>query len=187
MARGAPREALDLLEQEENATRGRTLPPDLVSERTALRVEAWLAVGDLDSAKHWARESGLSAQPPSFRKEIEHLALASVLLATGRRAEGTALLSRLARAAEVAGRWGRLAEIRRLNSQASLEGGVHLSEREREILHLIAAGRSNQEIAKTLVVAVGTVKVHVHNLFQKLEVRSRTEAIARARALHLLS
>ncbi|MGE5623684.1 MAG: LuxR C-terminal-related transcriptional regulator [Methanocella sp.] len=187
LARGAAREALDLLEQEEDATRGRTIPPDLVSERVALRVEAWLALGDPEPAVRWARESGLSAGDPlSFRKEIEHLALARVLLATGRRAEGTGLLARLAGAAEAAGRRGRLAEIRRLQSQAGLEGRVNLSAREREILQLIAVGRSNQEIAKALVVAVGTVKVHVHNLFQKLEVQSRTQAVAQARALHLL-
>lgn len=187
LARGSPEEALSFLEQEEKATWGRVLPPDLVSERASLRVEAWLALGDLASAERWARESGLSAQDPlSFRKELEHMALARVLLATGRRAEGDALLTRLARAAEAAGRLGRCAEIRRISKTASPEGSVRLSEREREILQLIADGRSNQEIARYLVVALGTVKVHVHNLFQKLEVQSRTQAVARARALHLL-
>jgi LuxR family transcriptional regulator, maltose regulon positive regulatory protein len=62
-----------------------------------------------------------------------------------------------------------------------------LTEREREILPLIAAGLSNAEIARTLVVAVGTVKAHLNNLFGKLGVSSRTQAIARAHALHLLS
>ncbi len=62
-----------------------------------------------------------------------------------------------------------------------------LTEREEEILALIAEGLANQEIADRLVIALGTVKTHINNLYGKLEVRSRTEAIAKARALHLLS
>nr|NIV33860.1 DNA-binding response regulator [Anaerolineae bacterium] len=61
------------------------------------------------------------------------------------------------------------------------------TEREEEILALIAEGLANQEIADRLVIALGTVKTHINNLYGKLEVRSRTEAIAKARALHLLS
>jgi LuxR family maltose regulon positive regulatory protein len=61
-----------------------------------------------------------------------------------------------------------------------------LSDRELEILNLIAAGRSNQEIADTLVIAVSTVKKHINNLYGKLGVQSRTQALARARELKLL-
>ena len=61
-----------------------------------------------------------------------------------------------------------------------------LTEREREVLQLIAAGRSNREIAGELFVAEGTIKAHVHNIYGKLMVRSRTEAIAYAQQLHLL-
>ena len=61
-----------------------------------------------------------------------------------------------------------------------------LTEREREVLQLIAAGRSNREIAGELFVAEGTIKAHVHNIYGKLMVRSRTEAIAYAQLLHLL-
>jgi LuxR family maltose regulon positive regulatory protein len=61
-----------------------------------------------------------------------------------------------------------------------------LSEREREVLGLIAAGLSNREIAEQLFITVGTVKRHAHNLYGKLEVSSRTEAVARARELGLL-
>lgn len=187
LARGAAGEALKLLEEEATVTRGRTLPPDLVSEAAALRVDAWLAIGDLESAERWARESGLGANDPlSFRLELGHMTLARVALATGHEAEGQALLSRLERAAESGGRLGRLAEIRRLNQRAKPARPELLSERELEILSLIAEGRSNQEIARSLVVAVGTVKTHVHNLFQKLEVQSRTQAVALARELRLL-
>jgi LuxR family maltose regulon positive regulatory protein len=61
-----------------------------------------------------------------------------------------------------------------------------LTEREREILRLLAAGASNPEIARKLIVAVSTVKTHVHNTLGKLNVRSRARAVARARELNLL-
>jgi LuxR family maltose regulon positive regulatory protein len=61
-----------------------------------------------------------------------------------------------------------------------------LSERELEVLRLIAAGRSNRDIARVLVLAPGTVKKHTSNLYGKLGVHSRTQALARARALGLL-
>ncbi|WP_300419866.1 response regulator transcription factor [Nostoc sp. S13] len=51
-----------------------------------------------------------------------------------------------------------------------------LTKREQEILALVAAGKSNQEIAEILYIAPGTVRVHVHAILQKLEVRDRTQA-----------
>jgi DNA-binding NarL/FixJ family response regulator len=51
-----------------------------------------------------------------------------------------------------------------------------LTEREREVLALIAQGRTNQEIAEKLVIEVGTVKNHVHNILTKLKVHSRRDA-----------
>jgi DNA-binding NarL/FixJ family response regulator len=56
-----------------------------------------------------------------------------------------------------------------------------LTEREREILELIARGMSNQEIVNRLVVSPKTVRNHVSNIFSKLQVRDRAEAIVRAR------
>jgi ATP/maltotriose-dependent transcriptional regulator MalT len=61
-----------------------------------------------------------------------------------------------------------------------------LSERELHVLALMAAGYSNAEIAERLVVAVGTVKRHINNMYGKLDVQSCTQAIAKARSLHLL-
>jgi ATP/maltotriose-dependent transcriptional regulator MalT len=61
-----------------------------------------------------------------------------------------------------------------------------LNERELEILRLIAKGLSNHEIAERLVLAVSTVKWYINNIFAKLHVRNRTEAVARARELKLL-
>ncbi|HZU00761.1 MAG TPA: LuxR C-terminal-related transcriptional regulator, partial [Ktedonobacteraceae bacterium] len=61
-----------------------------------------------------------------------------------------------------------------------------LSIREQEVLELLAAGMSNQEIARRLVVTEGTVKTHIKSIYGKLGVHSRTQAVARARALNLL-
>jgi LuxR family maltose regulon positive regulatory protein len=61
-----------------------------------------------------------------------------------------------------------------------------VSERELEMLALIAAGKSNRQIASELFVSVGTVKTHLNNLYRKLGTHSRTQAVARARELNLI-
>jgi LuxR family transcriptional regulator, maltose regulon positive regulatory protein len=61
-----------------------------------------------------------------------------------------------------------------------------LTERELEVLRLVAAGTSNRAIAARLIVTLGTVKKHLNNIFGKLHVESRTQALARARELGLL-
>lgn len=63
---------------------------------------------------------------------------------------------------------------------------VDLSERELEVLALLASGRTNSEIAGDLYVAVGTVKSHVNSIYTKLEARNRAEAVSRAQELELL-
>jgi DNA-binding CsgD family transcriptional regulator len=61
-----------------------------------------------------------------------------------------------------------------------------LSERELEVLTLLASGRTNAEIAKDLFVAVGTVKSHVNNIYRKLDAGNRAEAVTQAREMNLL-
>ena len=61
-----------------------------------------------------------------------------------------------------------------------------LTERELDVLRLLADGLSNQAIADRLVVALGTIKAHTASLYRKLDVISRTQAVARARELGLL-
>jgi LuxR family maltose regulon positive regulatory protein len=60
-----------------------------------------------------------------------------------------------------------------------------LSLRELQVLKLIEAGRSNQEIAAKLVISIPTVKRHISNIYAKLDVESRTQAISRGRELRL--
>lgn len=62
-----------------------------------------------------------------------------------------------------------------------------LTERELEVLGLMAEGLSNQEIAARLFIAVSTVKSYVNRIFGKLDVQSRTRAVAEARRLRLVS
>ena len=61
-----------------------------------------------------------------------------------------------------------------------------LSERELEVLTLVAAGETNQEIAGELFVAKSTVKTHIKNIYRKLDTHNRTQALARARELNLI-
>ncbi|WP_420645252.1 LuxR C-terminal-related transcriptional regulator [Candidatus Leptofilum sp.] len=61
-----------------------------------------------------------------------------------------------------------------------------LSPREMEVLHHLAAGRSNREIANEMILSLNTIKAHTRRLYAKLDVNNRTQAVARARSLHLL-
>lgn len=71
-----------------------------------------------------------------------------------------------------------------VNTRAQSSLGI--SARELEVLALLAAGQSNKEIANRLQVSPNTVKTHVARLFEKLQVRRRTEAILRARELGMI-
>jgi LuxR family maltose regulon positive regulatory protein len=71
-------------------------------------------------------------------------------------------------------------------AQPTTELPEALSERELEVLQLIAAGKSNRRIATELFVSVGTVKTHINNLYRKLDAHSRTQALARASELNLI-
>ncbi|WP_305882362.1 helix-turn-helix transcriptional regulator [Dyadobacter diqingensis] len=62
-----------------------------------------------------------------------------------------------------------------------------ISKRELEVLQLIADGLSNQEIASQLFVSLNTVKTHSSNLFYKMEVKSRTQAIDKAKRLKIIA
>jgi LuxR family maltose regulon positive regulatory protein len=81
----------------------------------------------------------------------------------------------------------RLAVRPRKGASVAMAGLVEpLSARELEVLGLLAAGRTNREIAEELVVALDTVKKHVSHVLDKLGAGNRTEAVARARQLGLL-
>ena len=82
-------------------------------------------------------------------------------------------------------------ELRKNNRQSSIVNYQlpiveTLSERELEVLRLVANGHSNRQIADELFLALGTVKKHISNIFGKLQVSSRTQAVAQARELDLI-
>ena len=63
---------------------------------------------------------------------------------------------------------------------------LNISQREMEVLQLMATGASNQDIADQLFVSLNTIKTHTSRLFEKLDVKRRTQAVEKARSLHIL-
>jgi LuxR family maltose regulon positive regulatory protein len=81
---------------------------------------------------------------------------------------------------------GQVPPLAGLPAQHSTRFVDPLTEREREVLGLLATGASNEEIASQLVIAISTAKRHVSNILAKLSVSNRSQAVARSRALGLL-
>lgn len=94
---------------------------------------------------------------------------------------------------ECAQAWSGLAEAlreqcRRLGvDPQAFEENQDISHREREILRFVAAGLSNRDIAQAVHLSEATIKWHLHNLFAKLGVRSRTQAVLKGKSMGLLS
>lgn len=63
---------------------------------------------------------------------------------------------------------------------------LNLSNREYEVLQLLAKGHSNNDIAENLYLSISTVKTHVSNLYSKMDVKSRTQAIEKAKRLKII-
>lgn len=72
------------------------------------------------------------------------------------------------------------------SAQVSVKPNNLLSDREAEVLAAIAQGKSNQEIAEALFVSTNTIKTHISNIYSKLGVNRRTQAIAKAKSLAIL-
>ncbi len=70
------------------------------------------------------------------------------------------------------------------NDGAVAEPVEKLTDRESEVLEMVADGHSNQEISEKLFLSIGTIKWHLHNIYDKLMVRNRTQAVKRARELN---
>ena len=191
LGEGKTEEALDLI--------GRLLQDAGAAGRTAheiellvLRALALNGRGDTEGALNSSTRALALAEPEGFVR---------LFVDEGR--PMAALLERLIReprdggthAVAPDGYVGKLLEHLALEAPPPSDGGPRrrpvpglepLSEREVEVLELVAAGRSNAEIADELYLSVGTVKAHVHHIFGKLLVRNRSQAVARARELRLL-
>src|ERR687893_756199 len=196
-ARGDVAGALEALEEAERLVPNPNLLVDINFPVAVQRARLLLAQGKVDAVARWTAERGLSAEDkPSYLREREHLVLARVLLAQDNLDQALRLLKGLREEAQAMGRSGSVIEILALQSLALREKGEKvravstlaqaLSLGEREVLMLVAAGKTNQEIAKELFVALSTVKTHIKNIYGKLDARNRTQALARARELRLL-
>jgi LuxR family maltose regulon positive regulatory protein len=105
--------------------------------------------------------------------------------------EGEALIPWLQEAAlrgEMVEYVGKILEVLSSRGGSSVGSSLvePLSQREMEVLRLLVAGLSNREMAGKLFLSLGTVKTHIHNIYGKLGVRNRAEAIKHARELELL-
>jgi LuxR family transcriptional regulator, maltose regulon positive regulatory protein len=186
LAQGAPDAARILLEQLLE-----------IVERVGL-TEDKIHIGILLALAHQAAHS--SAKAAQALREALALAETEGYLRTFLD-EGMALASILEVVASTSGTEARYAQVlladlglsasshpnqkQLLNHAASPPLFEPLTRREQEVLGLIAKGASNQQIAETLVIALGTVKKHVTTIFAKLGVNSRTQLLARARELGL--
>jgi LuxR family transcriptional regulator, maltose regulon positive regulatory protein len=190
IAQGKFEEAQQLLERlltvAKDAGRARS-----VIESSILQALAFRAKGDEARALR-ALESALElAEPEGYVRTFLD--------------EGAAMTKLLAHAREAYGQrrrtdphWGHLGYVSKLlaafeqsSAPRHMPPEVHtavepLSERELEVLQLVAAGLKNQEIAEELFVVVGTVKAHLNSIYRKLGVQSRIQAVSRAKELDLL-
>lgn len=156
-----------------------------VMEAQMLLARAHWMSGERDAA-HCDLDAALTLAAPEgfmrvFLDEGEAMAdlLASYVASRPHSAERTHALTLLAAC-------GRSVEPSPVTSSSSSSPAVTLSQRERDVLQLLAAGHSNEAIAADLVVALSTIKWHVAHIYRKLGVTSRVQAVARARDLRLL-
>jgi LuxR family maltose regulon positive regulatory protein len=159
-------------------------------EILALQALACQAGGELDQALPALEQALILAEPEGLVQTFvdEGPAMTRLLV----RAAGQGLLpthtTRLLAAFEGTDGGG-VGIPRQAAEKARLPGGVlvePLSDREEEVLRLIAEGLTNREIADRLYVALNTVKAHTRNIYGKLGVHSRTQAVAQSRELGLL-
>jgi LuxR family maltose regulon positive regulatory protein len=186
VARGEHDEALRLLEElrQSSEAAGRTGKQIEILTLQALtlweRSKREQAVGALTRALALAEPEGY------VRTFVDEGAAMGDLLSTALEARQRGHLD----ATRIPARY--LAKLLAILAQESAAPGVGerlsepLSERELEVLALVASGKSNVEIASSLFVSLSTVKTHINNLYRKLGVRSRTQAIARVRDLDLI-
>jgi LuxR family maltose regulon positive regulatory protein len=186
-AQGRHREALPLLERLREEAEGAGRTGDLI-EILVLRALALWASDQKEQAVSTLTRALTLAEPEGYVRTFvdEGPAMADLLSATlEARQRGRLDTANLLPARYLAKLLATLAqETSGAPSDARLAEPP--SERELEVLALIAAGESNPEIARKLFVSTSTVKTHINRLYRKLGARSRTQAVARAREMNLI-
>jgi LuxR family transcriptional regulator, maltose regulon positive regulatory protein len=186
-------EALRLVQQIQQAA--------LADGRHSYAIEAFLLQalvlqeqGKLQEAQKVLQQALTRAEPEGYIRLFvdEGAPMAALLQQVGEKGIASAYTSTLLKAlgieenAQQGGKMSSPPPRPLANSSEEADLLEPLSERELEVLHLIAEGRSNEEIARALCVSIGTVKTHLRHIYDKLDVHTRTQATARGRKFHLL-
>jgi LuxR family maltose regulon positive regulatory protein len=171
-----------LLESAEGGARTGSVIEILILRALALDAAGQAATSAVDLSR-----AMLLAEPEGYIRIFadEREPIAAMLRSAGAHGSATAYTAKLLAAIAGAEHGVRGADVTP-PARMSAPLAEALTEREREILRLLASGASNPEMARKLVVSLGTVKTHVHHILGKLNVRSRTKAIAKAKEMGLL-
>ena len=183
IAQGNPSEALALVEPQRQQAEVKRLPQRLLLVMAVQSIVLFVQ-GAKDQAVQVLAEALALAEPGGYIRLFvdEGALMAQLLLEAASRGIRPDYIARVLAAFE-----GESKEERQAASIPAPSSLIEpLSQRELEILKLIALGLSNREIGERLFLALDTIKGHNRRIFDKLQVQSRTEAIARARALGLL-
>ena len=182
IAQGNPSEALSLVEPQRQQAEAKRLPQRLLLVLAVQSITLY-ANGDKEKAVELLGEVLAMAEPGGYIRLFldEGALMAQLLLEAASRGVMPNYVSKLLAAIEAEKR------INEDKPDPSSAGSLveSLSQRELEILKLIAQGLSNREIGERLFLALDTIKGHNRKIFDKLQVQSRTEAIARAHELGL--
>ena len=183
VAQGNPSAALVLVETQRQQAEAKRLPQRLLLVK-AVQAVVLFAQGEKDQALQVVTEVLALAEPGGYIRLFmdEGALMAKLLREAASRGIRPDYIARLLAALE--------ADKRENEGKPALPPAGSLveplSQRELEILKLIAQGLSNREIGERLFLALDTIKGHNRKIFDKLQAQSRTEAIVRARALGLL-
>ena len=160
-----------------------------VIELSLLESQARQADGDDDRTWAMIERALVIAQPEGYVRIFDQgESLTRLLVEAAKRGIARDYIGRILAAIETKREGAAIPASATVSSSqaAGWESAERLSERELEVLRLMARGASNHEIAEQLVITVGTVKSHINHILGKLAAHNRTEAVARARELGLL-
>lgn len=193
-SRGEWQAAYDTLDDliERTANNASMVRPGVEAERAAIHLQK----GDLASAAQWASTFD-TIHPTVHRTQWEQNALiaAQIWIAQGKNSEAKALLARLLSDARAGGRQQIINRINQILTPTKplrirLSEGQDLFEpptkREMDVLRLMARGLSIPAIARELCLSPNTLKAHAQNIYLKLDVHNRIEAVNKAKDLNLL-